>query len=89
MAAKPGPWTTSPSKYVPGRYVHVDAPNGPQVASAALTSAEDADYIATVDPAFGVAVADWLDLCASTDSRPPRVWKAAVAVARLILGEEE
>lgn len=80
-----GPWTTSPSKYVPGRYVHVDAPNGAQICSAATTAWNNADYIAMMHPGVGFALADWLE-CQANTTCDCGVDESALTVARLILG---
>ena len=95
IGAESGPWTTSPSKHVPGRYVHVDAPNGPQVCSAATTAWNNADYIAMMHPGVAFALADWLDLMAWQHVTFGQNMSdflldhsnRALAVARLILGE--
>lgn len=46
LGAAPGPWTTSSSKYISGRYVHEDRPNGRQLRHAADTGEDDAALIA-------------------------------------------
>lgn len=103
--ATPGPWETgercvwglslSPSK---NYEVVTDGPGG----EGGVGSTDDADYIATMHPGVGLALADWLDAVATAedninDAAPRRLsddrlslniagWDEASSLAHLING---
>lgn len=89
--ATPGPWesgerciwglTLSPNRT---DEVVVDGPGG----EGGVTSTEDADYIATMHPGVGLALADWLSHYAAVlDAQHPIAFADdAIAVARFING---
>jgi hypothetical protein len=88
-AATQGPWGKGDPKANDGFWLTVGVWSGdPDNCHAECDRRQDAEHIASWDPAVALAVADWLDACALvTEVAPDRHKGLALAVARAYLGE--
>ncbi len=87
--ASPGPWVSERSKYVAGRYVHIDEPNGMTIRHAVCTPANDAEFIAAFDPPTVLALLDRLQAAEGAVERARalinwRVGRTTTGVDRMI-----
>lgn len=90
--AQPGPWTQIPERHVFDHYRTIVQEEDRMVPIAGTSLEGDAEYIATMHPGIGLALADWLDLAAGTAEfaeqwNLPNTNRHPLAVARAVLGE--
>lgn len=92
QAATSGPWVGHRIGLMGGRVgVVVSQPHGAFVMVDRDNEArtEDAAHLAAWHPAVALAVADWLDVTARDTGTSSLAYHAALAVARVFLGEAE